>query len=165
MGRAPAGEDPCRLHRTYAGSVRRSVLVLVPLLALALAPSAALAATPVSYEQLLHQIYSGPVIRAIINRPRGDIEIKFRDLSEWESPYPRSAQPMIQRLLHQRHIRVLFAARPHSARPRPAAVHHHHLRYIAAAALAGLLLIGAGAYLSLRRRRSARGSAGAAPES
>src|SRR4030081_667098 len=118
--------------------------MLVALALLVLAPAGARAATPVTYEQLLHQIYSGPVIRAIINRPRGDIEIKFRDLSEWESRYPRSAQPMIQRLLHQRHIRVLFAARPHSARPRPAAVHHHHLRYIAAAALAGLLLIGAG---------------------
>jgi hypothetical protein len=146
--------------------VRRSALVLVPLLALACAPSAATAATPVSYQQLLHQISSGPVIRAIINRPRGDIEIKFRDLSEWESPYPRSAQPMIQRLLHKRHIRVLFVARPHPARPRPAAV-HHHLRYIAAAALGALLLIGAGAYLSLRRRRrrSARAPAGAAPGS
>jgi hypothetical protein len=137
--------------------------VLLALLAPALVPVAARAATPASYEQVLHQIRFGPVIRAIINRPRGDIEIKFRDLSEWESPYPRSEQLMLQALLHRRHIRVLFVARPRHARSNPAAV-HHHLRYIAAAILAALLLIGAAAYLSLRRR-SARPPAGAAPGS
>jgi hypothetical protein len=142
--------------------VRRYALVLVTLVALAAGPSAALAATPVSYEQLLHQIRSGPVIRAIINRPRGDIEIKFRDLSEWESPYPRSAQPMLQRLLHRRHIRVLFVAAPHATAARAAAV-HHHLRYVLAAVLGGSALIAAGLYLLRRRRRSARARAGARP--
>jgi hypothetical protein len=142
--------------------VRRSALVLVTLVALAPAPSAALAATPVSYEQLLHQIHSGPVIRAIINRPRGDIEIKFRDLSEWESSYPRSAQPMLQQLLRRRHIRVLFAARPHAAPTRAAAV-HHHLRYILAAVIGALALIAAGLYLLMRRGRSERARDGAAP--
>jgi LPXTG-motif cell wall-anchored protein len=132
------------------------VALLVP----ALAPSGARAATPASYRQVLRQIRTGPVIRAIINRPRGDIEIKFRDLSEWESSYPRSAQPMLQRLLHRRHIRVLFAARPRSSTVHRAAA-HHHLRYIAAAVL-GLLLIGAGGYvLSRRRRRSGGARAGA----
>jgi hypothetical protein len=142
--------------------VRRPALVLLALLAPALAPAGAPAATPVSYEQLLHQINSGPVIRAIINRTRGDIEIKFRDLSEWESTYPRTAQPMLQRLLHLRHIRVLFAARPHAARPRAAAA-HHRLRYIAAA-IGACALIGAVAFLYARRRRASPRPAGAAPE-
>ncbi|HEV7585804.1 MAG TPA: hypothetical protein VGO14_08505 [Solirubrobacteraceae bacterium] len=135
--------------------------MLVPLALLVLAPAGARAATPVSYPELLHQISSGPVIRAIINRPRGDIEIKFRDLSEWESAYPRSAQPMIQALLRRRHIRVLFVARPHTVRPRAAAV-HHHLRYIAAGLLGALALIGAAAYVTLRRRRSGSARPGAA---
>ena len=143
--------------------MRRPALVLVALLAPALAPAGAPAATPVSYGQLLHQINSGPVIRAIINRTRGDIEIKFRDLSEWESTYPRAAQPMLQRLLHLRHVRVLFAARPHAGRPRAAAA-HHRLRYIAAAAIGGCALIGAVAFLYARRRRASPRPAGAAPE-
>jgi hypothetical protein len=141
--------------------MRRPVLVVALLAGLALAPASALAATPVGYPELLQQVRSGPLIRAIINRTRGDIEIKFRDLSEWEAFYPRGAQPMLQRLLHERHIRVLFASRPHAARARPAAV-HHHLRYIAAAVLAALALIGAAAYLYSRRRGSARERAGAA---
>lgn len=147
--------------------MRRHALVLLAALAVlapVLAPGAAAAATPVSYQQLLDQIRSGPVIRAIINRPRGDIEIRFKDLLEWESPYPRSAQPMLQRLLHERHIRVLFVAGPHPARSSSTPA-HHHLRYIAAAVVAVLLLIAAAAYLRLRRRRAASPPAGAAPGS
>jgi hypothetical protein len=143
--------------------MRRPALVIALLATLALAPGSALAATPVSYPKLLNQIRSGPVIRAIINRTRGDIEIKFRDLSEWEAFYPRAAQPSLQRLLRQRHIRVLFASRPH-ARARPAAV-HHHLRYIAAAVLGALALIGAGAYVYSRRRSAGGRRAGASPGS
>jgi hypothetical protein len=142
--------------------VRRLALVLVALLAPVLAPAGAAAATPVSYQQLLHQIDSGPVIRAIINRTRGDIEIKFRDLSEWESTYPRTAQPMLQRLLHLRHIRVLFAARPHAVPPR--AVAPHRLRSIAAGTIGACALIGAVAFLYARRRRASPRPAGAAPE-
>jgi hypothetical protein len=141
--------------------MRRPALVIALLAALALAPGSALAATPVSYPELLNQIRSGPVIRAIINRTRGDIEIKFRDLSEWEAFYPHGAQRMLQRLLRERHIRVLFALRPHAAHARPAAV-HHHLRYIAAALLGALALIGAAAYLFSRRRRPGRQRADAA---
>jgi hypothetical protein len=143
--------------------MRLPALVVALLVALALAPLSARAATPVSYPELLNQIRSGPVIRAIINRTRGDIEIKFRDLSEWEAFYPRAAQPTLQRLLRQRHIRVLFASRPH-AKARPAAV-HHHLRYIAAAVIGALALIGVAAYLYSRRRRPGRRRAGAAPGS
>jgi hypothetical protein len=143
--------------------MRRPALVIVLLAGLALAPGRALAATPVTYPALLNQIRSGPVIRAIINRTRGDIEIKFRDLSEWEAFYPHGAQPMLQRILRQRHIRVLFASRPH-ARARPAAV-HHHLRYIVAAVIGALALIGVGAYLYSRRRRPGHRRAGAAPGS
>jgi ATP-dependent Zn protease len=143
--------------------MRRAALAISLLAALLLTSAGALAATPVTYPQLLQQVRSGPVIRAIINRTRGDIEIKFRDLSEWEAFYPHGAQPQLQRLLHARHIRVLFAARPHAARSRPAAV-HHHLRYFAAAILAALALIGAGAFLYSRRRRAGPQRAGAAPE-
>src|SRR5438105_15345534 len=104
--------------------MRLPALAIALLAALALTCASALAATWVSYPELLRQVRSGPVIRAIINHTRGDVEIKFRDLSEWEAFYPRSAQPELQRLLPPRHIRGLFASRPHATRPRPAAVHH-----------------------------------------
>jgi hypothetical protein len=66
---------------------------VVALLALlAGAPAQALAARAVSYSALLREVRSGPLIRAIINPARGDIEIKFRDLSEWEAFYPPGAR-------------------------------------------------------------------------
>jgi hypothetical protein len=131
----------------------RAPLLLVASLAVTLAvPAPARAAKQVSYPALLHQIESGPLIRAIINRKAGHVEIKFRDLSEWEASYPRGAQPYLQRLLHERHIRVIFASRHVAARAKPRSV-HHHLRYIAAAILGALALAG-GAFLYLRRRRA-----------
>jgi hypothetical protein len=132
----------------------RARLLLVASLAVTLAvPAPARAAKQVSYPALLHQIESGPLIRAIINRKAGHIEIKFRDLSEWEASYPRGAQPYLQRLLHERHIRVIFASRHVATRAKPRSV-HHHLRYIAAAILGALALAG-GALLYLRRRARA----------
>jgi hypothetical protein len=116
-------------------------------------PGPAEAATQVSYPELMREIRSGPLIRAVINPARGDIEIKFRDLSEWEAFYPVGARPSLQRLLHARHIRVIFASRHRAGAP-PARTVHHHLRYIAAGVLGALLLLGAGA-LAYRRRRSA----------
>ena len=116
-------------------------------------PKPAEAATQVSYPELLREIRSGPLIRAVINPARGDIEIKFRNLSEWKALYPVGARPSLQRLLHVRHIRVIFASR-HRAHPVSARPVHHHLRYIAAGVLGALLLLGAGA-LVYRRRRSA----------
>jgi hypothetical protein len=140
--------------------MRRPALVVALLAMLAVAPSNALAATQVPYPVLLKQIRTGPLIRAIINRTRGDIEIKFRDLSEWEAFYPRGTQSMLQRLLHERHIRVLFASRPRAAHAKGAAV-HHHLRYVVAAVIGALALIGAAAYLYSRRRRASGPRAGA----
>ena len=128
-------------------------LALTLAVMLAQPPAPALGATHVSYPELLREIRSGPLIRAVINPARGDIEIKFRNLSEWEAFYPAGAEPSLQRLLHARHIRVIYASR-HRAHPVSARPVHHHLRYIAAGVLGALLLLGAGA-LVYRRRRSA----------
>jgi hypothetical protein len=127
------------------------VIALIAVLGVTAAPS--LAATQVSYPVLLREIKSGPLIRAVINRTRGDIEIKFRNLSEWEAFYPPGAQPMLQRLLHARHIRVIFATRPAASKPKPKAV-HHHLRYIAAGVLGALVVLGGAAFAYERRRRT-----------
>jgi hypothetical protein len=135
--------------------MRRTTLVIALLGALAVAPSPATAARPASYAEVLKQIKSGPVIRAIINRTRGDIEIKFRDLSEWEAFYPQGAQPELQRLLRARHIRTLFATPPHTAHRKPGPV-HHHLRYIAAAVLGVLAVIGVILYVYSRGRPGPR---------
>ena len=63
------------------------------------------------------------------------------------------ARPSLQRLLHVRHIRVIFASR-HRAGTTQARTVHHHLRFIAAGVFGALLLLGAGA-LAYRRRRGA----------
>ncbi len=125
-----------------------AILALLGVLAMA---SPASATTWVSFPVLLAQVKSGPLIRAIINPTRSDVEIKFRNLSEWHAFYPRAQQAELQRLLHARHIRVLFVPR-HQPAAKPAAA-HHHLRYIAAAVLAACVLGGGTAYL-LRRRSS-----------
>jgi hypothetical protein len=132
--------------------LRRRLLLVTVLSVLGLTPMLAVAATWVSYPTLLTQVRSGPLIRAIINPARGDVEIKFRDLSEWHAFYPANAQPTLQRLLHARHILVLFVPR-HSARTsRPTTV-HHRLRYIAAGVIGALALLTAGTFLYLWRRR------------
>jgi hypothetical protein len=138
----------------YDAAVRARVLAIATAgLILALSGSAQ-AAKLVSYPALLSQIQSGPLIRAVINRTGGDIEIKFRDLSEWKAYYPPGAQPRLQALLHRRHIEVIFATRSH-AKPKAATPVHHHLRYIAAAILAAAALAGV-AWLLFRRLRARR---------
>ena len=133
------------------GGLRRGLLSIsiVAAAALLAAPSAP-AARWVSYQTLLRQVRSGALIRAVINRERQDIEIKFRDLSEWEAYYPEGAQPQLQRILRERHIRVIFASH---RRPKAKGPVHHHLRYIAAGALGALALIGAALLLYTRRQR------------
>ena len=135
--------------------VRRTKLVIALLGAFAVAASPAIGARPATYAEVLKQISSGPVIRAIINRTRGDIEIKFRDLSEWEAFYPPGAQPRLQRLLRERHIRTLFAARPRPAHRKAGPV-HHHLRYIAAGVAGVLAVIGLILYVYSRGRPASR---------
>jgi hypothetical protein len=133
--------------------MRRTTLLLTLLLALGIPATPALAVTWVSYPKLLEQIRSGPVIRAVINRGPAHVEIKFRDLSEWEATYPRSEQPRLLRLLHARHIQVIFATPPRARHAKP--VTHHHLRYIIGGSLAALALIGGAFYLLGRERRVA----------
>ena len=135
----------------YDRSLRRALLLLTLASVLAAAAPPAAAATWVSYSQVLAQVRSGPLIRAIINPARGDVEIKFRDLQEWHAYYPPGAQSTLQRLLAARHVRVLFVPRHHAAKTSRASV-HHHLRYIAAGAIAALSLLAGGAWY-LRRRR------------
>jgi hypothetical protein len=147
--------------RAVAAKRLRVATAAVLLAALLAAPASARAETWVSFPALLHQVRTGPLIRAIINPARGDIEIKFRDLSEWHAYYPPGAQRELQRLLRARHVRVLFVPR-HPAGARTHATAHHRLRYIAAGILAACLLA-AGAALLLRRRSARRASARVTP--
>jgi hypothetical protein len=126
--------------------------LLIALLAGALVAAAqAQAATWVSYPQLLDQVRSGRLARAVINHAPSHIEIKFASGREWEAVYPRRDQRMLQRTLHARHIEVIFAARPHARAG--ARREHHRLRYITTAALAAALAIAAGLFLLDTRRR------------
>lgn len=139
----------------------RRLLVIASVGALGLMPAPASATTWVSYQALFAEVRSGPIIRAIINPARGDVEIKFRDLSEWHAFYPAGAQPTLQRLLHARHVRVLFVPRHPAKTSHPAAV-HHHLRYIAAGFI-GVLAVLAATLLYLRRRTASERADGGAP--
>ena len=133
--------------------------LLIGLLAGALAAAAqAQAATWVSYPQLLAQVRTGPLVRAVINRAPAHVEIKFASGREWEAVYPRRDQRMLQHTLRARHIEVIFAPRPHAR----AGAHraHHRLRYITTAVLATALAIAAGLLLlDTRRRRRAQARA------
>lgn len=133
--------------------MRHRLLVITLVGALGVSSAPALAATWVSYPVLLSQVRSGPLIRVIINPARGDVEIKFRDLSEWHAFYPRAEQPTLQRIIRARHIRLLFAPRPHARSARSTTV-HHHLRYIAGGVIGALAVIGGGVFLYARRRRA-----------
>jgi hypothetical protein len=119
----------------------------------AVATSPARAETWVSYPTLLAQVRSGPLIRAIINPDRKDVEIKFRNLDEWHAYYPAGAQAELQRVLDSRHVRILFVPH-HRATVRAAAV-HHRLRYIAGGAVAALAIAAAG-WFALRRKPPSR---------
>jgi len=137
--------------------------VLAPALlcaALGFTAAPARAAKPVPYTAVVEQIETGPVIRAVINRQLRHVEIKFRDLSEWEAVYPPGGQARLQLLLHRRHIRVLFASRP-AARAR--APVHHHLRYIAAALLVAVAAAGSLAIIWNRRARRRRAASAQPP--
>jgi hypothetical protein len=121
-------------------------------------PPAASAARIVTYPVLLEQVRHGPLLRAVINRAGQDIEIKFRNLEEWKSPFPPGAQPMLQRILHERHVHVIFATtRRQHPPPRPV---HHHLRYIAAGILAAAIVVAVGLLAYNRRRRTDGAPAG-----
>ena len=65
------------------------------------------------------------------------------------------------RLLHARHVRVLFVPRHPAKTSHPAAV-HHHLRYIAAGFI-GVLAVLAATLLYLRRRTASERADGGAP--
>jgi hypothetical protein len=141
--------------------LRARVLTTACACAVLALPAQAHAAQQVSYPAVLQQVKSGPLIRAVLNRRLRHIEIKFRNLAEWEASYPAGDQPLLQRLLRERHIRVIFAS-SHKRTHRAAAV-HHHLRYIAAGA-AGALALLAIVWALLRRRRAGAPPAGTAED-
>jgi hypothetical protein len=136
-------------------ALRRRLLVVTVLSVFGLTSTEAAAATWVSYPTLFAQVRSGPLIRAIINPARKDVEIKFRNLDEWHAYFPARAQATLQRLLRARHIRVLYVPRHRARTSRPTAV-HHHLRYIAAGVIGVSALLSAGVALYARRRHRRR---------
>lgn len=133
--------------------MRRSLLVVAAVGALGTAADPAAAATWVSYQQLFAQVRSGHLIRAIINPFRGDVEIKFPDLDEWHAFYPAGAEATLSRVLHDRHVRVLYVPRPKA--PPPAAA-PHRARYLAVAGSLCLLAVLLGGWFVRRRKRLRR---------
>lgn len=108
----------------------------------------------VPYPKLLEQVRTGPLIRAIINPARLDVEIKFRNLDEWHAYYPAGAQQELQTLLRRRHVHVIFVPRPTAAATH-SATGGHPLRWAVAALAAAALLVAAALAVRRRRRRTA----------
>jgi hypothetical protein len=148
------------LRRLIAAWRRSSGAALAAALAVAsLAPAGLAAGTPsgqkwVAYPALLAQVRTGPLIRAIINPARMDVEIKFRNLDEWHAYYPPGAQPQLQRLLHERHVHVIFVPRPRATTASTSSG-GHPLRWALAGVALAALLAGGAAVLLRRRRASA----------
>ena len=147
----PLGNAPCARWRS-----RSATAAVAALLALGSFGSVALAApagqTWVPYPEVLAQVRTGPLIRAIINPALMDVEIKFRNLDEWHAYYPPGAQAQLQRLLHARHVHVIFVPRRRAA-PASTGTSGHPLRWgLAGAAL--LALLAGGTVMLLRRRRA-----------
>ena len=132
-------------------AARRSLLVVAAVGALGASADPAAAATWVSYQELFAQVRSGHLIRAIINPFRGDVEIKFPNLDEWHAFYPAGAEATLSRVLHDRHVRVLYVPRPKA--PPPAAASPHRARYLAVAGSVCLLAVLLGGWLVRRRKR------------
>src|SRR5207237_2035342 len=78
-------------------ALRARVFLMAAVCIVLVAAAPARGAQQVSYAALLKQIKTGPLIRAVINRAGGDIEIKFNNLAEWKAFYAPAAQPMLQR--------------------------------------------------------------------
>jgi hypothetical protein len=133
----------------------RQLLLLGAVASLAACPATASAATSESYSTVVTQIKTIPLVHAVINPKGNHVEIKYPNGTEYIAVFPQGGQPALQRLLHERHIKIIFASR-HQAKPRPAPV-HHHLRYIAGGILLGAIAV-IGGVLLYRRRRNAAGS-------
>jgi hypothetical protein len=134
---------------------RRRLVAAAAATALACAPTALAhpsGQTWVPYPQVLAQVRSGPLIRAIINPALMDVEIKFRNLDEWHAYYPPGAQAQLQHLLHARHVHVIFVPRPKAATA-SAGTTGHPLRW-ALAGIAVFALLAGGAVLLIRRGRA-----------
>jgi hypothetical protein len=138
----------------------QAAAVVAVVLACAFSAPPALAApstagqTWVAYPKLLAQVRSGPLIRAIINPTRMDVEIKFRNLDEWHAYYPPGAQRQLQRLLRTRDVHVIFVPRPPAATASTAGGGHPLRWALAGGAL--LALLTGGAVLLFRRARADR---------
>jgi hypothetical protein len=144
-----ADRDLSKLRRV----LRRGLLSIAVLAAIALVPTEALGKAPMeSYGTVLSQIDSGVVIRGVVNAGPRHVEVLLRSRAEYLAVYPPGAEPALLSALHAHHVKVEFARRaPARAEAKPV---HHHLRYIAAGVLAALLMVGGGVLL-LRRRRPA----------
>ena len=118
--------------------------------------------TWVTYPQVLAQVRTGPLIRAIINPALMDVEIKFRNLDEWHAYYPPGAQAQLQRLLHARHVHVIFVPRPKAATASTGTT-GHPLRWALAGTAALALLAGGAILLSPPARLRLTGSRPAPP--
>jgi hypothetical protein len=134
--------------------LRRGLLSIAVLSAIALVPTDALGVAPTeSYRSALAQIDSGVVVRGVINAAPRHVEVLLRSHAEYLAVYPPGGEPALLGTLHAHHVKVEFARRAHArAKAQPV---HHHLRYIAAGILGALLVIAGGVLFARRRRRAA----------
>jgi hypothetical protein len=125
-----------------------SLLIVLGLLAstpLALAQSATVTE---SYPTLLRQIFARQVLIAHVNEKTHDIRVTLKNGSEEFVVFPAAQHKALIDALERHGVKPIYTSHKRAKKPV-----HHVLRYVAAAIVVVLLLIGAGVWVYTRGQR------------
>jgi hypothetical protein len=131
--------------------MRRTLSLLVALgLLLACTPLALAQSATVteSYPALLRQIAARQVLIAHVNEERHDIRVTLKNGSEQFVVFPAAQHKRLIDALERHGVKPIYTSHKRAKKPV-----HHVLRYVAAAIVVVLLLIGAGVWMYTRGQR------------
>jgi hypothetical protein len=124
---------------------------------LALSTASADAATivyePVSQTVFLHEIDSGQVVSATINKRARSVRATLKDGSHVRFKYERHHEPQTYALVRSRGVPVTILTQAEAKAELAKVPVHHKIRYIAGGVLIALIVIVAAVLLINRRRR------------
>jgi hypothetical protein len=124
---------------------------------LALSTASADAATivyePVSETVFLHELDSGQVAAARINKREGRVRVTLKDGSHVKVKYPKHHEPQTYALIKSRGVPVTVLTEAEARAEIAKIPVHHKLRYIVGGVLIAVIVIVAAVLLIIRRRR------------